>query len=86
MTPDEFEAGKQWLNETFHLIRYLSNLIADVTLSRVSPNLLECTFCPIMSFSNDDMRLRIYMFLTTGVKMIAFHLLIGFLTLRKLQY
>uniref|UniRef100_A0A0A9DNT7 Uncharacterized protein n=1 Tax=Arundo donax TaxID=35708 RepID=A0A0A9DNT7_ARUDO len=21
MTPDEFEEGKQWLNETFHLIR-----------------------------------------------------------------
>jgi hypothetical protein len=41
MTPDEFEAGKQWLNETFHLIRYLSNLIADVPHSRVSPNLLD---------------------------------------------
>ena len=85
MTPDEFEIGKQWLNETFHLIRYLSNLIADVKLSRVSPTLLEFTLSPIMSFLNDDMHLRIHMFLTTGVKMIAFHLLIGFLTLRKLQ-
>jgi hypothetical protein len=31
MTPDEFEEGKQWLNETFHLIRYLSNLTAQIT-------------------------------------------------------
>lgn len=23
MSPDEFEEGKQWLNETFHLIRYI---------------------------------------------------------------
>jgi hypothetical protein len=26
MTPDEFEMGKEWLNETFHLIRFV-NLI-----------------------------------------------------------
>jgi len=57
-----------------------------VKLSRVSPTLLEFTLSPIMSFLNDDMHLRIHMFLTTGVKMIAFRLLIGFLTLRKLQY
>jgi hypothetical protein len=29
MTPDEFEMGKEWLNETFHLIR-LVNLISFV--------------------------------------------------------
>jgi hypothetical protein len=43
MTPDEFEMGKEWLNETYHLIR-LVILIAFVFIARV---MLQCNMCLI---------------------------------------